>query len=61
MKLIIIYISSVVYCFTFISMITLLVEFLESHLLIRPPLCSSGQSSWQEVPGSIPGATRFSE
>jgi hypothetical protein len=29
----------------------------------RPPLWSSGQSFWLqiEVPGSIPGATRFSE
>ena len=30
---------------------------------IRPPLWSSGQGFWLqiEVPGSIPGATRFSE
>jgi hypothetical protein len=30
----------------------------------RPPLWSSGQSSWVQIqrgPGSIPGATRFSE
>jgi hypothetical protein len=26
-----------------------------------PLLWSSGQSSWLQVPGSIPGATRFSE
>jgi hypothetical protein len=31
---------------------------------IRPPLWSSGQSSWLQIqrgPNSIPGATRFSE
>jgi hypothetical protein len=35
--------------------LVLLVVFLGSHLW------SSGQSSWLQVPGSIPGTARFSE
>jgi hypothetical protein len=29
--------------------------------IVTPLLWFSGQSSWLEIPGSIPGATRFSE
>jgi hypothetical protein len=32
-----------------------------SEVILTTLLWSSGQSSWLQIPGSIPGATRFSE
>jgi hypothetical protein len=34
---------------------------LPAELPNLPPLWSSGQSSWLQIPGLIPGATRFSD
>jgi hypothetical protein len=36
-------------------------KFTTVMLSLRPPLWSTGQSSWLQVPGLIPGASRFSE
>jgi hypothetical protein len=35
-------------------------EILLRVIALRPPLWSSGQSSWLQIEGSIPGATEFS-